>query len=164
MFDIPVDAIARVRRAMLASPSLLCDPVPSLFPPPTCVVLWHNKVDPWIIAVQASLSTYLGVGHTTVVPRLGERLVLAVAVAAGRSSSHLEYCSVGKVDAVVSVWVVRWKGRKGSRQRVRIVGIRGQLPVAAAGAKDADRCCAVYVDAGGNGAEQVDWRQNTYLS
>lgn len=114
--------------------------------------------------MQALISTYLGVGHTTVVPRLGERLVLAVAVAAGRSSSHLEYYSVGKVDAVVSVWVVRWKGRKGSRQRVRIVGIRGQLPVAAAGAKDADRCCAVYVDAGDNGAEQVDWRQNTYLS
>lgn len=61
--------------------------------PPVCFMLWH-EMHPWIVAVQALVPTYLGVGHTTVVPRLGERLVLAVAVAAGRSSSHLEYYSV----------------------------------------------------------------------
>lgn len=50
------------------------------------------------------VDTDLGVGHTTVVPRLGERLVLAVAVAAGWSSSHLEYCWMGG-NAIKSWWM-----------------------------------------------------------
>ena len=57
-----------------------------------CAVLCH--IVEIVVVGQKLFKTYLGVGNTTVVPRLGEGLVLAVTVAASRSSSHLEYfCS-----------------------------------------------------------------------
>ena len=49
-----------------------------------------NLKDELIVTLERFAWAYLGVGHTAVVPRLGVRLVLAVAVAASGTATHFD--------------------------------------------------------------------------